>query len=139
MEMPCCHVGASEGALKLTLVALANAAAAPASMKNLRVTKVPSLSSILLATSQAGHARCQERAVAALSSANGALASCPPGQLELTARRLPVFRRGGLHVAGRALGYPADTVARPVSNRVGRRGGLPNRTARGHCRRIAGN
>jgi hypothetical protein len=40
MEMPCCHAGASEGALKLTLVALANAAAAPASMKDLRVTKL---------------------------------------------------------------------------------------------------
>jgi hypothetical protein len=42
MEMACCHVGVSEGALKVTLVALANAAAAPASMKDLRVTKVAS-------------------------------------------------------------------------------------------------
>src|SRR5262249_40660167 len=125
------HVGVSEGAIKLTLVALANAAAAPASMKDLRVTKVGFLSSLLLATSQAGPTRCPEGLVAALSSANRALASCPPGQLELTARGLPVFRRGSLHVAGRARGYPADTVARPVSNRVGRQGRLPNRATRG--------
>src|SRR5258707_11501030 len=71
MEMPCCHVGASEGALKLTLVALANAAAALASMKDLRVTKVASISSLLPAASQAGQARCEEWAAAALSSANG--------------------------------------------------------------------
>src|SRR6266481_9277946 len=102
MEMPCCHVGASEGALKLTLVALANAAAAPASMKDLRVTKVASLSSLLLAASQAGQARCQEWQAAPLSSANGVRAPCPLGQLELTARGLPVFRRGSLHVAGRS-------------------------------------
>ena len=128
--MPCCHVGASEGALKLTLVALANAAAAPASMKDLRVTKLlPYHRSTGHITG--GQALCQEWPVAALSSANGALASCPPGQLELTARGLPVFRRGSLHVAGRARGYPADTVARPVSNRVGRQGRLPNRTTRG--------
>jgi hypothetical protein len=113
------------------LVALANAAAAPASMKDLRVTKVASLSSLLRATSQAGQARCQEWPAAALSSANGVLASCPPGQLELTARGLPVFRRGSLHVAGRARGYPADTVARPVSNRVGWQGRLPNRATPG--------
>src|SRR5258706_9545311 len=71
MEMPCCHVGASEGALKLTLVALANAAAALASMKDLRVTKVASISSLLPAASQAGQARCEEWPAAALSSANG--------------------------------------------------------------------
>src|SRR5215468_4186342 len=48
-----------------------------------------------------------------------------------TARGLPVFRRVSLHMAGRARSYPADTVARPVSNQVGRQGRLPNRATRG--------
>src|SRR5258708_2667457 len=58
------------------------------------------LSSLLLATSQAGQARCQERPAAGLSHQ---LTACgPPGQLELTGRGLPVFPPGSLHVAGSA-------------------------------------
>ena len=49
-----------------------------------------------------------------------------------------MFRRGSLHVAGRARSYPADTVAGPGSNQVGRHGRLPNARLEGGCRRLAG-